>query len=157
MSRTWEKISRRLWAPVACWERKFTWPDYGAKFKTVYLNQEKKLIGKSGSVCTTKNAVQGPIPDLYVYGFDFPEAYAIEKNGHFYYAFYSSETGGVTKKDHASPGEWKGELELRGLPAGTFRVTDYVHHTELGTVTGPVGRLNATFTGSLLLEAAPAR
>src|SRR5258705_14002853 len=28
---------------------KFTWPDYGAKFKTVYLNQEKKAHWKSGS------------------------------------------------------------------------------------------------------------
>jgi hypothetical protein len=47
-------------------------------------------------------------------------------------------------------------VELRGLPAETFRVTDYVHHKELGTVTGPVGKLNVNFTGSLLLEAAPA-
>jgi alpha-galactosidase len=100
---------------------------------------------------------KGQFLDLYTYGFDFPEAYAIEKNGHFYYAFYSSEKRNGTKKNHASPEEWKGELELRGLPTGTFRVTDYVHHTELGTVTGPVGKLNATFNGSLLLEAVPVR
>jgi hypothetical protein len=35
-------------------------------------------------------------------------------------------------------------------------VTDYVHHNELGTVTGPVGKLKVDFTGSLLLEATPA-
>ena len=135
---------------------KFTWPDYGSKFKTVYLNQEKEAHWKEWiGLYNEKLLSKGQFLDLYTYGFDFPEAYAIEKNGHFYYAFYSSEKGNGTKKDHAGPEEWKGEVELRGLPAGTFRVTDYVHHTELGTVTGPVGRLNATFTGSLLLEAVP--
>jgi alpha-galactosidase len=136
---------------------KFTWPDYGAKFKTVYLNQEKEAHWKEWiRLYNDKMLSKGKFLDLYVYGFDFPEAYAIEKNGHFYYAFYSSEKGGGAKKDHASPEEWKGELELRGLPVGTFRVTDYVHHKELGTVTGPVGKLNAEFIGSLLVEAAPA-
>ncbi len=137
---------------------KFTWPDYGAKFKTVYLNQAKEAHWKEWiSLYNEKMLSKGKFLDLYVYGFDFPEAYAIEKDGHFYYAFYNSEKGGAAITEHASPEEWKGELELRGLPAGTFRVTDYVHHKELGTVTGPVGKLNATFTGSLLLEAAPAR
>jgi len=137
---------------------KFTWPDYGAKFKTVYLNQEKEAHWKEWiGLYNEKMLSKGQFLDLYTYGFDFPEAYVIEKNGHFYYAFYSSEKGNGAKKDHASPEEWKGELQLRGLPAGTFRVTDYVHHTELGTVTGPVGKLNATFTGSLLLEAVPVR
>ncbi|HET6929476.1 MAG TPA: alpha-galactosidase [Candidatus Acidoferrum sp.] len=137
---------------------KFTWPDYGAKFKTVYLNQQKEAHWKEWiGLYNEKMLSKGQFLDLYVYGFDFPEAYAIEKNGHFYYAFYSSEKENGAKKDHAGPEEWKGELELRGLPAGTFRVTDYVHHTELGTVTGPVGKLNAAFKGSLLLEAVPAR
>jgi alpha-galactosidase len=58
------------------------------------------------------------------------------------------------KPNPASP-VWKGEVELRGLPAGTFRITDYVHHQELGTVTGPVGQLKVDFRGSLLLEASP--
>jgi alpha-galactosidase len=138
---------------------KFTWPDYGAKFKTVYLNQEKEAHWKEWiGLYNEKMLSKGQFLDLYVYGFDFPEAYAIEKNGRFYYAFYSSEKGSGTKKNHATQEEWKGDLELRGLPAGTFRVTDYVNHTELGTVTGPVGKLlNATFTGSLLLEAVPVR
>jgi len=137
---------------------KFTWPDYGAKFKTVYLNPAKEAHWKEWiGLYNEKMLSKGDFLDLYVYGFDVPEAYAIEKDGHFYYAFYSPEKGGGTKKDHASPEEWKGELELRGLPAGTFRVTDYVRHKELGTVTGPVGKLNETFTGSLLLEVAPAR
>ena len=137
---------------------KFTWPDYGAKFRTVYLNQEKEAHWKEWiGLYNEKMLSKGQFLDLYTYGFDFPEAYAIEKNGHFYYAFYSSEKKSGAKKDHVGPEEWKGELELRGLPPGKFRVTDYVHHTELGTVTGPVGKLNAAFKGSLLLEAVPLR
>jgi alpha-galactosidase len=137
---------------------KFTWPDYGEQFKTVYLNQAKEAHWKEWiNLYNDKMLSKGKFLDLYVYGFDFPEAYAIEKDSHFYYAFYSAEKGGGTKQDPANPELWKGEVELRGLSAGAFRVTDYVHHKELGTVTGPVGKLNATFTGSLLLEVAPAR
>ena len=136
---------------------KFTWPDYGAKFKTVYLNQEKEAHWKEWiRLYNDKMLSKGKFLDLYVYGFDFPEAYAIEKNNHFYYAFYSGEKGGGRKQGPANEAEWNGEVELRGLPAGTFRVTDYVHHKELGTVTGPIGKLKAEFTGSLLVEAAPA-
>jgi alpha-galactosidase len=136
---------------------KFTWPDYGAKFKTVYLNQAKEAHWREWiSLYNEKMLSKGNFLDLYVYGFDFPEAYAIEKDHHFYYAFYSPDKTVGGKQDHANPAGWNGEVELRGLPAGTFRVTDYVHHKELGTVTGPVGKLNVSFTGSLLLEAAPA-
>jgi alpha-galactosidase len=135
---------------------KFTWPDYGAKFKTVYLSQAKEAHWKEWiSLYNEKMLSKGRFVDLYVYGFDFPEAYAIEKGDHFYFAFYSDEKGSGTEQGSAHAALWKGELELRGLPGGTFRVTDYVHHKELGTVSGPVGKLNATFTGSLLLEVSP--
>jgi alpha-galactosidase len=131
---------------------KFTWPDYGAKFQTVYLNQEKEAHWKEWiGLYNEKMLSKGNFLDLYVYGFDSPEAYAIEKGGNFYYAFYAPENG--AKPDHAQP--WKGEVELRGLPARSFQVTDYVNHKQLGTVTGPVGKLNVEFTGNLLLEASP--
>jgi len=136
---------------------KFTWPDYGAKFKTVYLNQAKEAHWKEWiSLYNEKMLSKGNFLDLYVYGFDFPEAYAIEKDHHFYYAFYIPEKGDGANPGPARPGVWKGGVEMRGLPAGTFRVTDYVHNKELGTVTGPVGKLNVEFSGSLLLEASPA-
>jgi alpha-galactosidase len=99
---------------------------------------------------------KGNFLDLYVYGFDVPEAYAIVKDHHFFYAFFSPERMNGQKPRSATPEAWEGEVELRGLPAGTFRVTDYVHHKDLGTVTGPAGKLNVDFTGSLLLEAEPA-
>jgi len=133
---------------------KFTWPDYGAKFKTVYLNPGKEAHWKEWiGLYNEKMLSKGKFLDLYVYGFDFPEAYAFEKGGDFYYAFYAPEQSSGARPDH--PQSWKGEVELRGLPARTFQVTDYVHHKQLGTVTGPVGKMNVEFTGNLLLEASP--
>jgi alpha-galactosidase len=91
-----------------------------------------------------------------VYGFDVPEAYAIEKNGDYYYAFYAPEKNKSAKiQPTPQRSTWSGTVELRGLPAKTFRVTDYVHHKELGTVTGPIGKLDVSFKDNLLIEADP--
>jgi alpha-galactosidase len=96
---------------------------------------------------------KGTFRDLYVYGYDTPEGYAIEKDGSLYYAFYvpgktdtSAATNGKTKT-------WKGEVELRGLQAKPYKVVDYVNNKDYGTVAGPAGKLSVEFTGSLLLQA----
>jgi alpha-galactosidase len=99
---------------------------------------------------------KGNFLNLYVYGFDVPEAYAIEKDGQMYYAFYAPTPSGTPDKT-ASSAHWTGEVELRGLAAKTYHVTDYVHHKDLGAVTGPTAKLNVDFTDHLLLEAAPAQ
>ena len=136
---------------------KFTWPDYGAKFNNVYLNSAKDAHWKEWiGLYNQKMLSKGNFLDLYTYGFDFPEAYAIEKGGDYYYAFFIPEEKDAQKQAAANAKPWKGQVELRGLPAGTFRVTDYVHHKELGTVTGPTGKLNVEFRGNLLVEASPA-
>ena len=68
---------------------KFTWPDYGPKFKNVNLTPEKDALWKQWiRLYNEKMLSKGDFLDLYVYGFDVPEAYAIEKDGHLYYAFY---------------------------------------------------------------------
>lgn len=137
---------------------KFTWPDYGPKFKNVYLSQEKESHWKEWiDLYNQKMLSKGNFLDLYVYGFDLPEAYAIEKDGHYYYSFYAPGKLQEAKKAAASEkhGKWSGEVELRGLPAKTFHVTDYVHHKDYGVVTGPTAKLNVDFSDSLLLEAAP--
>ena len=46
-------------------------------------------------------------------------------------------------------------LELRGLEARAYRVTDYVNGRDLGRIQGPRAVLPARFEGSLLLEARP--
>ncbi len=135
---------------------KFTWPSYGGKFKNVYLTPEKETHWKEWiSLYNQKMLSKGSFLDLYVYGFDVPEGYAIEKEGHFYYAFYASDKKVGYKQNAAPQGIWSGEVELRGLPAKSFHVTDYVNHKDFGTVTGPTARLKADFSGSLLLEAIP--
>ncbi len=135
---------------------KFTWPGEGGKFKNVYLTPEKETHWKEWiGLYNQKMLSKGTFLDLYVYGFDFPEAYAIQKDNHYYYAFYVPETITEGKKKTVEKGTWNGEVELRGLPAKTFHLTDYVNHKDFGTVTGPTAKLKVDFTGNLLLDAAP--
>jgi alpha-galactosidase len=135
---------------------KFTWPSYDEKFKNVYLTSGKEAHWQEWiRLYNQKLLSKGNFLDLYVYGFDAPEAYAIEKDGHYYYAFYAPDKVIREKKNTAEQGSWNGEIELRGLPAKSFHVTDYVHHKDFGNVTGPTAKLNVEFTGNLLLEAIP--
>jgi alpha-galactosidase len=79
---------------------------------------------------------------LYDIGFDKPETHAIRKQGSMYYAFYAPH--------------WQGPVQLRGLSSASYRVTDYEHHRDLGTVRGPTAQLNIDFNQHLLIEVAPA-
>ncbi|GAC1682307.1 MAG: alpha-galactosidase [Candidatus Acidiferrum sp.] len=135
---------------------KFTWPDYGPKFKSVYLDSGKEAYWKRWiALYNEKMLSKGNFLDLYVYGYDSPEAYAIEKDGNMFYAFFAPE-----KKNNGktAAGSWKGEVELRGLVAGrSYRIADYVNQKEYGVVVGPIARVNVEFRENQLLEATPAR
>jgi len=134
---------------------KFTWPDYGPRFKNVNLTQEKDAHWKKWiGLYNEKMLSKGNFLDLYVYGYDVPEAYAIEKDGHMFYAFYAGKPG-ESPASRPRENQWSGDVELRGLEAKSYRVTDYVHEKHLGTVTGPTAKMKVDFSGSLLLEAAP--
>ncbi len=141
---------------------KFTWPDYGPKFKNVYLTPQKENHWHEWiDLYNQKMLSKGEFLNLYVYGFDFPEAYAIRKDGHMYYSFFvpsyvAEHVGKVTQKPASQ--EWSGSVELRGLtPGQAYHVSDYVHHQDLGTVTGGKNaKLNVKFSDYLLIEAVPA-
>jgi alpha-galactosidase len=136
---------------------KFTWPDYGPKFKTVYLSSAKEAHWKKWiSLYNEKMLSKGNFRNLYVYGFDIPEAYAIEKDGHLYYAFYAPAASAPSNKAQTIVNSWNGEVELRGLAAKSYHVIDYVNQKDYGMVTGPTARLKSDFTDYLLLEATPA-
>jgi alpha-galactosidase len=123
---------------------KFTWPDYGPEFKRVYLTPEKEAHwGKWIKLYNAKMLSRGTFLNLYTIGFDVPEGYAVAKDGKMYYAFFSP--------DPNKP--WKGEVELRGLEGGRYRVIDYVGGKDLGEVTASSARLPVEFTHDLLLEA----
>ncbi len=135
---------------------KFTLPQYSAKFPYTFLSPEKDAYWKKWiALYNDKMLSQGDFLDLYTYGYDFPEAYAIAKDGKMYYAFYTSNESPALNATQAAKNLWKGEVELRGLQAGTYKVVDYVNNRDLGTVQGPTAKLNVEFADSLLLEVTP--
>ena len=122
---------------------KFTYPDYGPKLKNVYLTPEKESVWKKWlEIYNDKMLSQGDFRDLYTYGYDFPEAYAVEKDGKMYYAFFAP-TGAP---------DWNGAVELRGLSPGTYKVTDYENNRDLGIVDGTNAKIATKFHEHLLLE-----
>ena len=119
---------------------KFTWPDYGSKFKAVELTSEKQAYWKKWiDLYNGKLLSKGEFRNLYMTGYDFPEGYAVEKDGKMFYAFF------------ASP-DWKGTIQLRGLESGTYHVLDYENGRDMGTVDGSHAELAARFRDHLLLE-----
>ena len=94
---------------------KFTWPDYGPKLSDVNLTLEKEQHWKKWiRLYNEKMLSRGNFRDLYIYGYDVPEGYAIEKDGAMYYAFFAPASADGTPKTAS----WSGEIELRGLAPG---------------------------------------
>jgi alpha-galactosidase len=122
---------------------KFTVNAKGPKFKTVELTPEKETYWKKWiDLYNNKMLSQGKFLGLYTYGYDWPEGYAIEKDGRMYYAFYAPE------KDKT----WSGNVELRGLNSGTYEVLDYENGKQLGSLESSNPNLAVTFTNHLLLQ-----
>jgi alpha-galactosidase len=123
---------------------KFTWPDYGPKYKNVTLTPEKESHWKKWiELYNSKRLSDGTFLNLYVYGYDAPEGYAIQKGGNMYYAFFTP---------HASD-TWKGSIDLRGLQPGSYRLLDYVNDKDLGLIDAQKPALKVEFTDHLLVEA----
>ncbi|HEX3821125.1 MAG TPA: glycoside hydrolase family 36 protein [Candidatus Sulfotelmatobacter sp.] len=124
---------------------KFVWPNPGPKYQPVNLTSEKEAHWKKWiGLYNEKMLSKGEFRDLYVYGYDVPEAYAIAKDGKMYYAFFT---------DPGKP--FRGEVELRGLKAGKYHVVDYTDGKDLGTVeaaTGQPAKMKTDFNEHLLLE-----
>ncbi len=124
---------------------KFVWPDPGPKFKPVMLTQSKEEHWKKWiDIYNQKMLSKGTFRNLYVYGYDAPEGYAIEKDGKMYYAFFAP-----------SRSLWKGEIELRGLQPGSYHVLNYAEGKDLGTIEATAGaapKLKTEFRDHLLLE-----
>src|SRR6266700_965238 len=127
---------------------KFVWPDKGAKFKAVNLTAQKDARWKKWiGIYNQKMLSKGTFLDLYTYGYDCPEAYAIQKDGNMYYAFFA---------DGDNPGPR--EVELRGLKPGPYHVMDYAEGMDLGTIQARAGqapKLKTEFKQHLLLEVTP--
>lgn len=123
---------------------KFTWPNEGrGKDANFRLTAEREAVWRKwADLYNAKMLPKGQyLGELYDIGFDKPEAHAIEKDGRLYYAFYAPE--------------WDGQVELRGLGEGGYRLTDYFNGADLGTVTADAARIPARFEKFLLIEAIP--
>ena len=130
---------------------KFAWPDYGPKLRDVYLTTQKQDYWKKWiGLYNQKMLSRGTFLNLYVYGYDAPEGYAIAKDGAMYYSFFAHSS--ASKKDHAEPAGWAGDIELRGLSPGNYHVEDYINGKDLGRVTSPNPKLKANFADNLLIE-----
>lgn len=125
---------------------KFTWPNEGrGKDANFRLTPEREALWRKwADLYSAKMLPKGQyLGELYDIGFDKPEAHAIEKDGRLYYAFYAPR--------------WDGPIELRGLGAGDYRLTDYFHGKDLGVVNAKSARLPAKFESFLLVEAVPVK
>lgn len=123
---------------------KFTWPkDNPYASEHFVLTPEKEKLWKHWlEIYRAKMLSKGIyLGALYDIGFDKPETHAIRKGDTLYYAFYSKE--------------WNGNVQLRGLGEGMYRVFDYVNNRDLGTVSGKNPLLNVSFNNSLLIEVHP--
>jgi len=120
---------------------KFTWPVDPKPKDSFLLTPEReqlwrKWIGLYRAKMLSTGRYRG---ELYDIGFDKPEAHVVEQQGHLYYAFYAKS--------------WRGAVTLRGLAPGSYRVYDYFHEQDLGTVSSGKPVLNLAFEGFALLEA----
>ncbi|MCA1759874.1 MAG: alpha-galactosidase, partial [Bacteroidales bacterium] len=118
---------------------KFTWPNGPENMQLT--GEREKHWEKWVKLYNEKMLSKGNYLNLYDIVYDKPESHIIQKGKIYYYAFYADD--------------WQGEIELRGLETKKYKVYDYVNGLDLGTVTGPVGKITPAFTEHLLLECMP--
>jgi alpha-galactosidase len=121
----------------------FTWPEGSAERKRGDLTPAReKEFEKWIRIYKEKMLSRGEyLGTLYDIGFDRPETHVVRKGGNLYYAFFAPQ--------------WSGQITLRGLSHGTYRITNYVDGKDFGTVRGPAAALDVQFERHLLLEAKP--
>jgi alpha-galactosidase len=123
---------------------KFTWPVDPKPKDSFLLSAEREIAWRRWiSLYKDKMLPRGIYRgELYDIGFDKPETHVIEKSGRLYYAFYADT--------------WQGDIVLRGLGSGSYRVRDYYNDRDLGATSSGSNRLKVKFKQFLLLEATPA-
>ncbi len=125
---------------------KFTWPadPKHPQLHRVELTPEKDALWEKWiRIYNDKLLSRGTFRNLYIYGYDSPEGYAVEKDGKMFYAFFAPDPAKL----------WQGEIELRGLPAGRNHIVDYENKKELGWLDSTQPTLKTEFRHHLLLEA----
>ncbi len=122
---------------------KFTLPSHPGPDPKLALTPEKEArwrrwIALYNSMRLSEKKYRG---ELYDIGFDRPEAHVVEGDGTLYYAFFAEH--------------WRGPIELRGLGAARYQVTDYYNERRMGEASRATHRLEVDFERFLLLKATP--
>ena len=70
-----------------------TWPDDGSKIEDRGIDTSEKQAHwqKWINLYNAKMLSRGKFHNLYTYGYDLPEGYAIDKDNRMYYAFYAPD------------------------------------------------------------------
>ena len=127
-----------------------------SQFPNISLTPEKEAYWKKWIALYNDNMLsKGEFRDLYTFGYDLPEAYAIEKDGKMFYAFYNTPESPSLRESTDPQRTWKGKVELRGLQSKSYKIVDYVNNKEIGSVHGPNAEMDIVFEDSLLLVAIP--
>lgn len=121
---------------------KFTYPkDNPNASESFLLTPEKEqLIRHWMRIYKENDLARGEYKNLYMYGYDYPEAHAIWQHGAMYYAFYA---------DH-----YEGTIELRGLEKGhRYMATTYTaEQPDTSEVSGDNPTIEVLFGGNYLLK-----
>ena len=123
---------------------KFTWPVDPKPKDSFLLTPEREIVWRKwlelyDAKMLPKGTYRG---DLYDIGFDRPEGHVVAKGKSLFYGFFAPEH--------------RGEIELRGLGRGKYKVRDLYGERDLGVVTADAPRLAAPFSKFLFLEVRPA-
>ena len=111
----------------------FAWPGAPGMAETkrkkpLLTPEREQLWAKWTKLYDEKRLSQGEyLGGLYDIGFDRPEAHVVRKGDALYYAFFAQS--------------FDGSIELRGLDARAYRLTDYVNGRDLGVVQGPTAEV----------------
>ena len=131
---------------------RFTWPGAGINPNYLLDDGKSRVYQKWLEMYESRMLSTGIFRNLYIHGYDIPDGYAVAKNGKMYYAFFAPE---VVRWQ--TSGRWRGEIELRGLGPGRYKVLDYSRNLDLGSIDGAHPKLQVDFDQHLLLEVEPVR
>jgi alpha-galactosidase len=139
-----------------------------------FSNYLDRYHGKWQNIYQKYQLSKGRYLNLYDIGFDYPEAHVIEKDGRFYYSFYThpwkqlisnrlyrfgvefdSNLEGRTESEFPTE-SFSGNLEFRGLDATRrYKIVDYENNSEIGVIKGSNPNFKLSFVNYLLLEVSP--
>lgn len=124
---------------------KFTYPTDHLEHKDFLLTPEKEKIWKKWLDIYKENMLSTGSyrGDLYDIGYDKPETHVIQKNDTMYFSFYADS--------------WKGDIQLRGLQEGKYKIVDYVNNNVIATVESSNPVINCSFEKYLLVKAVPVK